>query len=76
MMEALNRLETGAGLQPGVLIDEHEAAAILCMSVGTLRNWRYQGHGPKWKRIGAKLVRYDRSDIQRFIERGGDDESK
>lgn len=56
----------GAPLQAGDLVDEREAAAILCTNVHTLRNWRALGKGPRFRKIGQRLVRYHRSDLAAF----------
>ena len=55
-------------LAPGDLLDEREAAAILSASVQTLRNWRWRGEGPRFRKIGLRMVRYSRADLQTFIE--------
>lgn len=57
-------------LSPGDLVDEREAATILSASVQTLRNWRWNGKGPRFRKIGARLVRYHRADLLAFIEAG------
>ena len=59
---------SAAPLQPGDLVDEREAAAILSISVQTLRNWRWKHCGPKVKTIGIRMVRYYRTDLAAFIE--------
>ena len=55
-------------LAPGDLLDEREAAAILSASVQTLRNWRWRREGPRFRKIGARMVRYARADLLAFIE--------
>lgn len=55
-------------LVPGDLLDEREAAAILGASVQTLRNWRWRREGPRFHKIGSRLVRYARADLLAFIE--------
>lgn len=53
---------------PGDLLDEKEAAACLAVAVTTLRNWRsLNGKGPPFVKVGARLVRYRRSDLAAFI---------
>lgn len=39
-------------------VDEHRAAEMLSLSVGTLRNWRCRRskNGPKWARLGGRVV--------------------
>ena len=52
---------------PGELVDESEAAAILDTAVRTLRNWRSLRKGPRYRKIGQRLVRYHRADLAAFI---------
>lgn len=56
-----------AKLEPGDLVDEREAAAILAASVQTLRNWRWARKGPRVRKVGQRLVRYHRADLAAFI---------
>ena len=58
-------------LGPGDLLDERAAAAILGASVQTLRNWRWRGEGPRFRKIGLRMVRYSRADLEAFIEGEG-----
>jgi hypothetical protein len=58
---------TAVALQPGDLVNEHEAAAIIGGEVGTLRNWRSLGKGPHYYKIGERMVRYHRADLAAFI---------
>lgn len=61
--------QSAAKLQPGDLLNEYQAAAILGTSVSTLRNWRWKGQqNPRWRKIGMRLVRYKRADLQAFID--------
>lgn len=62
-------------LSPGDLVDEREAAAILSVSVQTLRNWRWRCEGPRWRKLGQRMVRYHRADLADFIGGGLGDES-
>lgn len=57
---------SAATLQPGALVSEREAAAILGIGVRTLRNWRPLGKGPKYRKIGERLVRYHVADLEAF----------
>jgi len=57
-------------LQPGDLVTEREAAAILGVQRKTLQNWRTLRKGPRAKKIGAKIIRYNRADLLAFIENG------
>ena len=49
------------------LIDEHEAARMLGLSVKTLRRWRWAGRPPHFFKIGS-AVRYDPEALLDFIE--------
>ena len=52
------------------LLDEREAAERLGVSVATIRNWRYLGRDPQPTRILDRLVRYEKSEVDRvFRER-------
>lgn len=61
---------SAAPIQPGDLLTEAEAAEALSVAIRTLRNWRALRKGPRWRRIGARMVRYHRTDLQSFIESG------
>lgn len=52
------------------LLDESEASAHLNIAVQTLRNWRWRGIGPRYCKLGARAVRYRRSDLDAFVEAG------
>ncbi|WP_426699658.1 helix-turn-helix transcriptional regulator [Rhodanobacter sp. Col0626] len=58
---------TAPALQPGDLVDERKTAVILDVEVGTLRNWRAQGKGPRFRKIGERMVRYHITDLAAFI---------
>lgn len=60
--------QPAAALKPGDLVDEREAAAILGASVQTLRNWRWKRQPPRWKKVGARLIRYSRADLEAFVD--------
>lgn len=57
-----------AKLEPGDLVDDKEAAAILGVSRQTLANWRWKNAGPRVRRVGLRLVRYHRADLASFVE--------
>lgn len=50
------------------LMDEREAASILCYSVRALQNWRHRGGGPKFVKVSARSVRYRRRDLLAWVE--------
>jgi predicted DNA-binding transcriptional regulator AlpA len=49
------------------LVDEREAASILCYSVRALQNWRHRGGGPDFVKVSARSIRYRRSDLEKWI---------
>lgn len=55
-------------LNPNRLMDETEAAELLCYSVRALQNWRYRGGGPKFIKISARSVRYAYGDVMDWID--------
>jgi predicted DNA-binding transcriptional regulator AlpA len=49
------------------LLDEKELARLIRVSIGTLRYWRSEGRGPRFRKVG-QLVRYAPSDISEWLE--------
>ena len=49
------------------LVDEREAASILCYSVRALQNWRHRGGGPDFVKVSSRSVRYRRADLETWI---------
>lgn len=62
-------------LQPGDLVDQRRAAEILGVNQHTLENWRWRNTGPRWRKVGARLVRYHVADLAAFIDAGSPDEA-
>jgi predicted DNA-binding transcriptional regulator AlpA len=48
--------------------DERSTAVYLGISVQTLRTWRQQNRGPRYRKIGGRCVRYSIADLAAFIE--------
>lgn len=57
---------------PGDLVDEKEAAAILVVATTTLRNWRALRQGPRYMKLGARMVRYSRAELAAFLKPPGE----
>ncbi|WP_420861931.1 helix-turn-helix transcriptional regulator [Algirhabdus cladophorae] len=49
------------------LVDEREAASILCYSIRALQNWRHRGGGPDFVKVSSRSVRYRRTDLEKWI---------
>jgi excisionase family DNA binding protein len=50
------------------LWDDDRTGEFLGVSVGTLANWRYQGRGPRFVKVG-RHVRYRRADVESWLDR-------
>lgn len=48
------------------LISARGTAAILGVTTATLANYRWQGRGPRFIRVG-RLIRYRLDDVERWI---------
>ena len=59
-----------AKLAAGQLLSDVELASFLGIAVQTIRNWRWRGEGPRFVKLGDRVVRYRPADIQAFIEAG------
>lgn len=49
------------------ILRQSEAAEYLNLSPRTLENWRYRGGGPRFVRLGRRLVVYQLEDLDAFI---------
>jgi len=47
-------------------LNTHEAATFLNLSARTLEVWRYRGRGPKYAKLGKRVV-YDIMDLEAFV---------
>ena len=54
-------------LQMSPVVSDDRAAEVMGVAVQTLRNWRHQGRGPAYLKIG-RSVRYQLEDLKRFME--------
>lgn len=60
-------LESADRLNLSVLMVPAQVSAYLGIPTGTLANWRYQGRGPAFVRVG-RHVRYRSEDISEWID--------
>lgn len=68
-MEAIRRHFEGSeagNRQIETLLDERDVARWIRVSVATLRYWRGEGKGPRYRKVG-QLVRYAPSDVQDWL---------
>ena len=66
MNNALKNYTTESDLDR--LVNEREAADLLCYTVRALQNWRHRGGGPLYIKVSARSVRYRRRDILAWID--------
>ncbi len=52
---------------PWALVNEFQAAAVLALSVKTLRRQRHEGVGPKFVKLNGATVRYRVGDLQTWL---------
>ena len=53
---------------PYQLLTEAQAAILIGYSQRTLQNWRQRGDGPKYVKVSARSIRYQRRDVLNWIE--------
>ncbi len=54
------------------LLNEHEVAALLGVSVRTVQDWRQTGQGPPFLKLTDKrrgVVRYDPADVRAYVSK-------
>jgi predicted DNA-binding transcriptional regulator AlpA len=49
------------------LLDEHDVARWLNLSVATIRRWRLRRQGPTYLKLGA-AVRYRQQDLRDYVD--------
>lgn len=52
------------------LLNEAQAATYLGISPKTLQQWRWRGDGTPFIKLGGKMIRYRKSDLDQFIANG------
>ncbi|PQM45712.1 hypothetical protein C1Y40_04156 [Mycobacterium talmoniae] len=62
-------MSANAPVEP--LGDATQVAEFLGISPVTLAQWRQQGRGPRWARVG-RWIRYDWADVRAWVQAGGD----
>jgi predicted DNA-binding transcriptional regulator AlpA len=62
------QMEVEKSVSQEQLLNETQAADILCYSVRALQNWRHRGGGPRFVKVSARSVRYRYSDLVAWIE--------
>jgi predicted DNA-binding transcriptional regulator AlpA len=65
-----NNPEAFSHTSRGPLLRTKQAAAYLGLSKGVIDRWRLQGIGPRWSRLGKKIVVYSIEDLDAFLDEG------
>ena len=50
------------------LLNERQLSRLIGVSIGTLRFWRSEGKGPRFRKVD-QLVRYAPSDVNQWFDR-------
>ena len=49
------------------LLNEKQVAKRLVVSIKTLQQWRWQGKGPPYRKLGGFSVRYDPDELWAWV---------
>jgi excisionase family DNA binding protein len=63
------RIENRPVSQPSNWLGTEEAAKYLGVTERSLQKWREKNVGPKFSRVGPRLVRYAKLDLDAFVAR-------
>jgi predicted DNA-binding transcriptional regulator AlpA len=66
-MDTNKRTDIATQPQGTQMLNEMDAAKLLCLSHRTLQKWRVQGGGPRFKRYSGRCIRYQMSNIQDWL---------
>ncbi|TCL80183.1 MULTISPECIES: helix-turn-helix domain-containing protein [unclassified Rathayibacter] len=50
------------------LMSPEEVSEITGLTVSSLKNLRYRGTGPAYRRMSSRVIRYAESDVAAYIE--------
>ena len=50
------------------LVTARQAAGMLGLSEGTLKQWRLRDRGPAYVRLGGRTVRYERAVVEEWAQ--------
>ncbi len=51
------------------ILNETEAADYLMLSPHTLRTWRSEGKGPRYRQLEGRTIRYTMTDLNEWLSR-------
>lgn len=64
--DAIDVAAATAGAMPA-LLKPKDVADLLAVSERTLERWRITGGGPRFVRLGSKVVRYTGEEVEAFV---------
>jgi hypothetical protein len=50
-------------------LTEKELSVYASIPLSTLRNWRFRGEGPPFKKPSSRMVRYSLNEFQEWMEK-------
>ena len=53
-----------------LLIDSVELAALMGVATSTVKRWSRNGDMPQGRRVGPRLLKWDRAEIQTWMDAG------
>ena len=63
----MKQLSSNGRMNPDPMFTTEEAALILGLSPGTMRNLRSQQRGPRYIRVLDRRIKYRRSDLEKYV---------
>jgi predicted DNA-binding transcriptional regulator AlpA len=49
-------------------VNEKELSKYASIPLPTLRNWRFRGQGPPYKKLSRRMIRYSLKEVQKWME--------
>lgn len=49
------------------VMDTKQLSKVLGVPVPTIATWRHNGNGPRFLRLGGRVIRYRKTDVLRWI---------
>lgn len=49
------------------VMDTKQLSQLLGVPVPTIATWRHNGNGPRFLRLGGRVIRYRKTDVLRWI---------
>jgi predicted DNA-binding transcriptional regulator AlpA len=56
-------LQKNSNVSPDQLYSTKQLSKLLAVSEQLIELWRHRGEGPRWVKLGARCIRYKRTDL-------------